>query len=109
MATSVKTLLESYLTPNIFSGSGNITFPSGVDTRAHSVTTFISDTGVYNDSPIILSIGIPSGRDIDEFELAPINVNLGVVSSGIGFNVIATSLDGDAEGNYVIRYSYGRT
>ena len=100
MAISVKTLLESYLVPPTFTGSTGVVFNSG----NHSISVSVSDTGVVPNSNIFLTVNVPDGRDLDEMELGPVVAGLGAITSGVGFNIIATSLDGDAEGNYTIKY-----
>jgi hypothetical protein len=71
----------------------------------HSITSFISDAGVSLSSNIITTIALSSSRDLDEMELAPVVVAVGGITAGVGFNIIAVSLDGDADGTYLINYT----
>lgn len=82
-------------------GTFNVTFSRSV----HSVTTTVADAGVSALSNILVSIGIPSTRDIDEMELAPVVAAVGTIVPGVSFNVIAVSIDGDADGIYNIKYT----
>lgn len=98
-------------------GSGNLTWSTsgGSSTfgqltasfsrSVHSVTSFVSDAGVSLSSNIITTIALSSSRDLDEMELAPVVVAVGGITAGVGFNVIAVSLDGDADGTYLINYT----
>lgn len=82
-------------------GSTNVTF-SG---NNHSVIASIADTGVSAGSNILLSVSVPSTRDLDEMEMAPVVAAVGTITAGVGFDIIAVSIDGDAEGTYSIRYT----
>jgi archaellin len=82
-------------------GTANVTFSRSV----HSVTTTILDAGVAALSNILVSIGIPSTRDIDEMEMAPVIAAVGTIVPGVSFDVIAVSIDGDADGIYNIKYT----
>jgi hypothetical protein len=87
--------------------SGSSTFgqiTASFSRSVHSVTSFVSDVGVSLSSNIITTIALSSSRDLDEMELAPVVVAAGGITAGVGFNVIAVSLDGDADGTYLINY-----
>lgn len=71
----------------------------------HSVIVSVADAGVTAGSNINVTVGIPSTRDLDELELAPVIAAVGSITAGVGFNIIAVSLDGDAEGTYSIKYT----
>ncbi|MFO0270077.1 MAG: hypothetical protein ACK53W_06040 [Gemmatimonadota bacterium] len=81
-------------------GQATATFSGGAD----SVTVTVSDTGVTSGSNIVASIDM-GARDIDEMEMAPVVVSVGNVVAGVGFDIIAVSLDGDADGAYLINYT----
>jgi hypothetical protein len=85
---------------NFNSGSTGFSFTN----NNHSILVPISDTGVTTNSNIILTVSVPSSRDLDEMELGPVIAGLGSITNGVGFDVIAVSIDGDAEGNYLIKY-----
>lgn len=82
-------------------GTLNVTFSRSV----HSVTTTVLDAGVAALSNIVVSVGVPSTRDIDEMEMAPVVAAVGTIVPGVSFDVIAVSLDGDAEGIYNLKYT----
>jgi hypothetical protein len=71
----------------------------------HSVIVSVADAGVSAGSNINVTVGIPSTRDLDELELAPVIAAVGTITAGVGFDIIAVSLDGDAEGTYSIKYT----
>lgn len=82
-------------------GTANVTFSRSV----HSVTTTVLDAGVAALSNILVSIGVPSTRDIDELEMAPVVAAVGTIVPGVSFQLVAVSLDGDAEGVYTVKYT----
>jgi hypothetical protein len=51
------------------------------------------------------TIGTAPGRDADEFERAPVLVSVASITAGVGFDLIVVSLDGDADGAYLINYT----
>ena len=81
-------------------GTATATFSNGAD----SVTVTVVDAGVSAGSKIVPSVAMGS-RDADEFEMAPVAVAVGTITAGVGFTIIAVSLDGDAEGAYQINYT----
>jgi hypothetical protein len=81
-------------------GTATATFSGGAD----SVTVTVVDAGVSAGSKIVPSIAMGT-RDADEMEMAPVAVAVGTVTAGVGFTIIAVSLDGDAEGAYQINYT----
>jgi hypothetical protein len=81
-------------------GTATATFSNGAD----SVTVTVVDAGVSAGSKIVPSIAMGS-RDADEMEMAPVAVAVGSITAGVGFTLIAVSLDGDAEGAYQINYT----
>ncbi len=81
-------------------GQTTATFSGG----ANSVTVTVSDTGVSAGSRIVPTVALV-GRDADEMEMAPVVVAVGSITAGVGFDLIAVSLDGDAEGTYTINYT----
>lgn len=81
-------------------GQVTATFSGGAD----SVTVTVVDAGVAAGSNIIPTIALVS-RDVDEMEMAPVVCAVGTITPGVGFDVIAVSLDGDAEGQYIINYT----
>ena len=80
-------------------GSATATFSGGAD----SVTVTVVDGGVTAGSTIIPSVSMGT-RDPDEFEMAPVAVAVGTITAGVGFTLVVTSLDGDAEGDYKITF-----
>lgn len=82
-------------------GTLNVTFTRSV----HSITATVLDAGVAALSNIVVSIGVPSTRDIDEMELAPVVAAVGTIVPGVSFDVIAVSIDGDADGIYNLNYT----
>lgn len=83
-----------------FFGQTTATFSGGAD----SVTVSVVDAGVSAGSNIIPTVALV-GRDLDEMEMAPVVVAVGTITAGVGFDLIAVSLDGDAEGVYTINYT----
>lgn len=81
-------------------GQTTATFSGGAD----SVTVTVVDAGVSAGSRIVPTVSMGS-RDADEMELAPVVVAVGSITAGVGFDLIAVSLDGDAEGTYTINYT----
>lgn len=81
-------------------GQTTATFSSGAD----SVTVTVSDAGVSAGSRIVPTVSMGS-RDADEMEMAPVVVAVGSITAGVGFTLIAVSLDGDAEGTYTLNYT----
>lgn len=77
------------------------------------------DFGGGNTSSIIVNVADPlvtattnvlpfvrpgPGRDLDEMEMAPVIVAAGDVVAGVGFTLIAVSLDATADGIYTVNY-----
>jgi len=81
-------------------GQATATFTAGAD----SVTVTVVDAGVGAGSNIIPTIAL-GARDADEMEMAPVVCAVGTITAGVGFNLIAVSLDGDADGDYLINYT----
>ena len=81
-------------------GQTTATFSGGAD----SVTVTVVDAGVSAGSRIVPSVSMGT-HDADEMELAPVVVAVGSITAGVGFTLIAVSLDGDAEGTYTINYT----
>lgn len=81
-------------------GQTTATFSGGTD----SVTVTVVDAGVSAGSRIVPSVSMGT-RDADEFEMAPVVVAVGSITAGVGFTLIAVSLDGDAEGTYTLNYT----
>jgi len=82
------------------SGQVSATFTGGAD----SVTVTVADAGVTALSRIVPAVMMGT-RDADEMEMAPVAVAVGDITPGVGFSLIAVSLDGDADGVYLINYS----
>ena len=80
-------------------GSATATFANGAD----SVIVTVVDGGVSAGATIIPSVSMGT-RDPDEFEMAPVAVAVGTITAGVGFTLVVTSLDGDAEGDYKINF-----
>jgi hypothetical protein len=84
-------------------GQATIDFGTAND---DTVTLSVVDTGVTGGSIIVPSLGGPAaGRDADEMELVDIRLSIGTVSAGVGFDIIATCFDADANGQYLVNYS----
>ena len=81
-------------------GQATATFTGGAD----SVTVTVADAGVSAGSNIIPTIAMGT-RDADEMEMAPVVVAVGTVAAGVGFTLIVVSLDGDADGDYLVNYT----
>lgn len=81
-------------------GQTTATFSGGSD----SVTVTVVDAGVSAGSNIVPSIAMGT-RDADEMEMAPVVVAVGAVTAGVGFTIIVVSLDGDADGDYLVNYT----
>ena len=73
------------------------TFSGGAD----SVTITVADAGVGAASKIVASVSM-GARATDELELAPVVCAVGNIVPGVSFDVLVVSLDGDAEGDYII-------
>lgn len=82
-------------------GQATATFSAGAD----SVTVTVVDAGVSAGSNIIPTVGTAAGRDADEMEMAPVVVSVASITAGVGFDLIVVSLDGDADGDYLINYT----
>lgn len=82
-------------------GQATATFSGGAD----AVTVTVVDAGVSAGSNIIPSVGTAAGRDADEMEMAPIVVSVASITAGVGFTLLVVSLDGDADGAYLINYT----
>jgi hypothetical protein len=82
-------------------GAATATFTVGLD----SVTITVVDAGVSAGSDIVLSIGTASGREPDEFVFAPVHAIVASVTAGVGFDILVTCPDADADGAYLINYT----
>lgn len=99
MPIDVKTILESSINQAIY-GVASGTFAN----NNHNVLVSVSNASITDASRVLVTVAIPSGRDIDEMEFAPVSVSTQVVSAS-GFNIIGVSLDGDADGTYLFNYT----
>ena len=89
-------------------GGGGGTFGQTTATftvNTDSVTVTVVDAGVSAGSNIVASVATAPGRDADEMERAPIVVSVASVTAGVGFDLLVVSLDGDADGAYLINYT----
>jgi hypothetical protein len=82
-------------------GQATATFTVNTD----SVVVSVVDAGVSAGSNIVPTIATAPGRDADEFERAPVLVSVASITAGVGFDLIVVSLDGDADGSYLINYT----
>jgi hypothetical protein len=82
-------------------GSATATFTVGLD----SVTVSVVDAGVSAGSDIVLSIGTAPGREPDEFVFAPVHAIVASKTAGVGFDILVTCPDADADGAYLINYT----
>lgn len=82
-------------------GQATATFSGGAD----SVTVSVADAGVSAGSNIVPTMATAPGRDADEFEMAPVAVTVASVTAGVGFTLLVVSLDGDADGDYLVNYT----
>lgn len=82
-------------------GSATATFTIGLD----SVTISVVDAGVSAGSNIVLSVGTAPGRDADEFVFAPVFPVVASMTAGVGFDILVTCPDADADGAYLINYT----
>jgi len=82
-------------------GQATATFSAGAD----AVTVTVVDAGVSAGSNIIPTVGTAPSRDADEMEMAPVVVSVASITAGVGFTLLVVSLDGDAEGDYLINYT----
>ncbi len=82
-------------------GSATATFTVGLD----SVTVSVVDAGVSATSDIVLSIGTAPGREADEFVFAPVHAIVASKTAGVGFDILVTCPDADADGAYLINYT----
>lgn len=82
-------------------GSATATFTVGLD----SVTISVVDAGVSAGSNIVLSVGTAPGRDADEFVFAPVFPVVASMTAGVGFDILVTCPDADADGAYLINYT----
>jgi len=82
-------------------GSATATFTVGLD----SVTISVVDAGVSAGSDIVLSVGTAPGRDADEFVFAPVFPVVASKTAGVGFDILVTCPDADADGAYLINYT----
>lgn len=80
-------------------GQATATFTTG-----DAVTVTVADAGVSAGSNIVPTIAMGT-RDADEMEMAPVVVAVGTVTAGVGFDLIVVSLDGDADGDYLVNYT----
>ena len=81
-------------------GQATATFSGGAD----AVTITVADAGVSAGSNIIPTIAM-GARDADEMEMAPVVVAVGSITASVGFTLIVVSLDGDADGDYLVNYT----
>lgn len=82
-------------------GSATATFTVGLD----SVTVSVVDAGVSAGSNIVLSVGTATGREPDEYAFAPVFPVVASVTAGVGFDILVTCPDADADGAYLINYT----
>ena len=82
-------------------GQATATFTVNTD----SVVVSVVDAGVSAGSNIVPTIATAPGRDADEFERAPVLVSVASITAGVGFDLIVVSLDGDADGAYLVNYT----
>lgn len=82
-------------------GSATATFTVGLD----SVTISVVDAGVSAGSNIVLSVGTATGRDPDEYTFAPVFPVVASMTAGVGFDILVTCPDADADGAYLINYT----
>lgn len=82
-------------------GSATATFTVGLD----SVTISVVDAGVTLGSNIVLSVGTATGREADEFVFAPVFPVVASMTAGVGFDILVTCPDADADGAYLINYT----
>jgi len=83
---------------------GQVTADFGL-TNPGSVVVTVADPGVTTASRIVASVAIPSSRDLDEMELAPVQVAPGNIVNGVSFDLIAVSPDNEADGQYLLNYT----
>lgn len=82
-------------------GQATATFTVGLD----SVTISVVDAGVSAGSNIVLSVGTATGRDPDEYTFAPVFPVVASMTAGVGFDILVTCPDADADGAYLINYT----
>jgi len=82
-------------------GQATATFTVGLD----SVTISVVDAGVSAGSNIVLSVGTAPGREADEYAFAPVHPVVANVTAGVGFDILVTCPDADADGAYLINYT----
>ncbi len=82
-------------------GSATATFTVGLD----SVTISVVDAGVGVGSNIMLSVGTATGREPDEYTFAPVFPVVASMTAGVGFDILVTCPDADADGAYLINYT----
>jgi hypothetical protein len=82
-------------------GSATATFTVGLD----SVTVSVVDAGVNVNSDIVLGIATAPGREPDEFVFAPVHAVVASRTAGVGFDILVTCPDADADGAYLINYT----
>lgn len=82
-------------------GQATATFTVGLD----SVTISVIDAGVTSGSNIVLSVGTAPGREADEYTFAPVHPAVASVTAGVGFDILVTCPDADADGAYLINYT----
>ena len=82
-------------------GQSTATFTIGLD----SVTISVVDAGVSAGSNIVLSVGTATGREPDEYAFAPVFPVVASMTAGVGFDILVTCPDADADGAYLINYT----
>lgn len=89
-------------------GGGGATIVSGQDTvtfstNQTSTTLVVVDAGVSAASTIFASAAT-GARDGDELELSPLIISVSTVTPGVGYTLLITAPNGDADGDFTIHY-----
>ncbi len=103
-STTVKydIVASSYASTSAVFGQVTVDFGTA---NTDTVTVTASDTGVSSGSIIALSLGGVSGRDADELEMVSLDLALGAISAGVGFDIIVACQNADADGQYLVNYT----
>lgn len=64
--------------------------PAVLTPTSESVTVSVEDPSTTADSVIVASAMVPVGADSDELELDPLDVCVGAITPGVGFDLIVT-------------------
>jgi hypothetical protein len=67
-----------------------------------SVTVTVADAGVGAGQKIVASVAPEASRALDEMELGPVVVAVGNIVVATSFDVLVSSVDGDATGQYTV-------